>query len=212
MPKRTPLASMGASLEACVRRIEASDARVHLFNVTNDYRVPVFGAIILDLSGDCCGSFSGYGAHLNAEVAAARAISEAAQARCCYISGARDDLFRRQFLFMKRIDQAKVDQMFNELEPGSLISEFRTLNFPDVKTELRYLLKFIRQFGVTEVYVKELGSYLDGAVQVVRVISPQCEPFRFDHWTPGFRCINYAHRKMKALKEKEKEGENWKTA
>jgi ribosomal protein S12 methylthiotransferase accessory factor len=182
-----------------VRKIESANLRLHLFDITNDYMVPVFSAIILDLSGRCAGTFGGYGCHLNAEIAAVRAITEAAQARCCYISGARDDLFRRQFLLMKRMDQAKLHDMFSELPVGNPLSDYRDITFPDVRTELRYLLKLIRQFGISEVFVKEMGSYLDGAVHVVRVFSPQCEPFRFDHWTPGLRCLSYAQRKIKSL-------------
>jgi len=199
---RSPLAAVSEKIETCIRQIEAADLRLHLFDITNDYMVPVFSAIILDLSGRCAGTFGGYGCHLNAEVAAIRAITEAAQARCCYISGARDDLFRRQFLLMKRMDQAKLDEMFNELPVGSMLSDYRRISFPDVRSELRYLLRLIKGVGISDVFVKEMGSYVNGAVHVVRVFSPQLEPFRFDHWTPGLRCLSYAQRKIQALIEK----------
>lgn len=205
---RTPLIDLPPKIETCVRKIESANLKLHLFDITNDYQLPVYSAIILDLSGQCAGTFGGYGCHLNAEVAAIRAITEAAQARCCYISGARDDLFRRQFLLMKRMDQHKLDAMFNQLPAASPISEYRVLSFPDVRAELRYLLKLIRQFGVSDVFVKDMGSYVGGAVHVVRVISPQCEPFRFDHWTPGLRCLTYAQRKINELKEEREE--SWK--
>ena len=211
---RCPLIALPPRLEACIRKIDGANLKLHLFDITNDYKIPVFSAIILDLSGACAGTFGGYGCHLNAEIAALRAITEAAQARCCYISGARDDLFRRQFLLMKRMDQHKLHGMFEQLPMARPISEYRVLDFPDVRSELRYLLKLIRQFGVSDVYVKEMGSYLDGAVHVVRVISPQCEPFRFDHWTPGLRCLSYAQRKIDRLIEatqEEEKGEEWKT-
>jgi ribosomal protein S12 methylthiotransferase accessory factor YcaO len=103
--------------------------------------------------------------------------------------------------------------MFNQLTVGAPLSEYRTLDFPDVRSELRYLLKLIRQFGISDVFVKDMGSYVDGAVHVVRVFSPQCEPFRFDHWQAGLRCLSYAQRKINELKEtasKEIEkGEEW---
>jgi hypothetical protein len=61
-----------------------------------------------------------------------------------------------------------------------------------------------------------MGSFLDGTVHIVRVISPQCEPFRFDHWSPTLRCLSYAQRKVKSLSEKvtvnQEEGEEWKEA
>jgi YcaO-like protein with predicted kinase domain len=199
---RTPLVGVPPRIETCIRKIEGANLKLHLFDITNDYKIPVFSAIILDLSGHCAGTFGGYGCHLNAEIAAIRAITEAAQARCCYISGARDDLFRRQFLLMKRMDQHKLHEIFGELSMGAPLSDYRVLHFPDVRTELRYLLKLIRQFGISDVYVKDMGSYVDGAVHVVRVISPQCEPFRFDHWTPGLRCLSYAQRRFDELANK----------
>lgn len=205
---RTPLIDLPPRIETCLRKMESANQKLHLFAITNDYEIPVFSAIILDLSGQCAGTFGGYGCHLNAEIAALRAITEAAQARCCYISGARDDLFRRQFLLMKRMDQHKLNEMFGELPVGNQLSEYRVLDFDDVRTELRYLLRLIRQFGVSDVFVKDMGSYVNGAIHVVRVISPQCEPFRFDHWTPGLRCLSYAQRRIDELKEEQEE--EWK--
>jgi YcaO-like protein with predicted kinase domain len=213
MPHRTPLAGLPDRVDILVRQLEAASVKLHLFDITNDYRVPVFGAILLDHSGQCAGTFGGYGCHVNAEIAAIRAITEAAQSRCCYISGARDDLFRRQFLLMKRMDQEKLDDMFNELPLASPLVEYRDVSFPDVRAELRYLLKLIRGHGVNEVFVKELGSYVDGMVHVVRVVSPQCEPCKFDHWTPGLRCLSYAERRLNELAKQaqpQEEGEQWK--
>jgi ribosomal protein S12 methylthiotransferase accessory factor len=211
---RSSLVSAPDKIETCIRKIEAADLRLHLFDITTDFQVPVFSAILLDLSGRCAGTFGGYGCHLNAEIAALRAITEAAQGRCCYISGARDDLFRRQFLLMKRMDQAKLHELFNELPIGSPLSDYRTTSFPDVKSELRYLLRLIKGVGVSEVFVKEMGAYVKGAVHVVRVFSPQCEPFRFDHWTPGLRCLSYTKRKLDQLAtagRPTEEGEEWRT-
>ena len=215
LPKRTPLIDLPPRLETVVRRIEAAKVRLHLFDITTDYRVSVFSAVLLDLNGNVAGTFGGFGCHLSAEIAAIRAITEAAQARCCYISGARDDLFRRQFLLMKRMDQQKLDKMFEELPPGSPLSDYRVTHFSDVRTELRYLLKLVRQFGVSEVFVKDMGSVLDGLLHIVRVFSPQCEPFKFDHWTPTMRCLTYAQAKISALArvpKAEDQGEEWRNA
>jgi len=220
MPTRVPLIALPEPVEGLLRKIETARLKLYLFDLTNDYQVPVFGVMLLDLSGNCAGTFGGYGAHLNAEIAATRAITEALQARACYIAGARDDMFRRQFLLMKRLDQNRLDQMFSELASGNPISELRTLHFQTIKEELRYLLRLIKGVGVSEVYVKELGSCLDDQLYVVRVISPQCESAKFDFWQPGLRCLSYAKRKMGELAkqgkekvtepEEDEEGEEWK--
>jgi len=214
-PGRVPLIALPKPIEELVRRIESARLKLYLFDITNDYQIPTYSAIILDLSGNVAGTFGGYGAHLNSQVAAIRAITEAIQGRACYISGARDDLFRRQFLLMKRMDQDRLDQMFSELSLGPAIIEHRKLEFNDIKSELRYLLRLIKSRGVSQVFVKEIGSYLEDSLRVVRVFSPQCEPHAFDFWQPGLRCLTYARRKMAELaaqaKEPEpEEGEEWK--
>jgi len=221
VPTRCPLAGLPPRLESAVRKIEAAKLRLHLFDITTDYSVPVFSAILIDRSGNCAGTFGGYGCHINAEIAAIRAVTEAVQGRCCYISGARDDMFRRQFLLMKRMDQERLDQMFSELPMGGPLPEYRVVNFPNVQHELRYVLRLIKQHGVSQVFAKELGSFLDDRIKVVRVFTPQCEPFRFDHWTPGLRCLTYVKRRLDALskitepkvtEEEDEEGEAWKNS
>lgn len=209
LPKRMPLVNLPPRLELVVRRMEEAQLKLYVFDCTTDYSVPIFNATILDLSGQGSGTFSGYGAHLDAEMALARAIAEAVQSRVCYISGARDDLLRRQFLLMKRLDQVKMDKMFGQLKLGSSLPEFRKLSFPDVKTELRYLLKLLKSRGVSDVFVKDFGMH--GPLNVVRVLSPQCEPHRFDHWAPGLRCLSYAQRRMQSefSQQVEEEEEKW---
>jgi len=209
-PKRTPLDNLPERLGQAIGKIERAKIKLHLFDISNDYQVPVYCAMLLDHSVAQAGNFAGYGCHLNAEIAAIRAVTEAVQGRASYISGARDDLFRRQFLIMKRLDQIKLDKMFLELEQGSSINEYRVLHFDDVKTELRHLLRLIKTRGISQVFVKDMGSYLDGAVHVVRVFSPQCEPFKFDHWSPSLRCLSYVGRKIESLTEQAAEGEEWK--
>lgn len=219
LARRVPLYGLPEELEELVHKLEEAKLRLHLFDVTTDYQVPVIGSMLLDLNGNCAGIFTGYGAHLNIRVAALRAITEAVQSRAVYIAGARDDLFRRQFLLMKRVDHHRLDQMYNELELSCPLNEYRQIEFNTVKEELRYLLRLIKSRGVSEVYVKELGVRND--VHVVRVFSPQCEPYRFDYWEPSLRCISYAKRKMAELakqgkekvtepEEDDEEGEEWK--
>ena len=211
LPKRVPLVHLPEPIEALVRRLEQNQLKLHIFDCTTDYAVPIFNATLLDLSGRASGTFAGYGAHLDAETALARAVCEAIQSRVCYLAGARDDLLRRQFLLMKRLDQEKMDKMFSQLKLGGSISEYRKLVFPDVKTELRYLLKLLKSRGVSDVFVKDLGEH--GPLHVVRVFSPQCEPHRFDHWAPTLRCVSYAQRMLSSElvnnNDQEQEDKKW---
>jgi ribosomal protein S12 methylthiotransferase accessory factor YcaO len=60
-----------------------------------------------------------------------RAILEAVQSRACYLAGARDDMFRRGFLFMRQNDQGPDIRFLQSLpeEPPDLerfpVSSFR---------------------------------------------------------------------------------------
>lgn len=76
-----------ASLAA---RIEAGGAQLSLVNVPNRFDIPCYTAYVW--SEDFPVITIGYGAHLAPDVAASRAITEAAQSRLAGIVGSRDDL------------------------------------------------------------------------------------------------------------------------
>ena len=84
-----------ASLQTLAARIEASGAAIELYDLTafTPGRIPTFSAFINEsdfLRG--AGSLRGAGTHPSSVVAASRALTEAAQARCVMISGSRDDM------------------------------------------------------------------------------------------------------------------------
>ena len=82
-----------ATLEhPAVRAIERAGLKLFLFYCTFDIPIPVYWAIITDPSWRHCG---GWGAHIDPHIAAERAVLEAVQSRAVVISGARDDLERR---------------------------------------------------------------------------------------------------------------------
>lgn len=86
-------ARLPAALSALVQKIERADLQVYLRNVDNCFGIPYFHAVIIENSEhaavNICG---GYGVHPIKEVAAVRALAEAAQSRLSTIHGGRDDL------------------------------------------------------------------------------------------------------------------------
>ncbi len=84
-------------------RIEAAGLTFRLFDMTSDIGIPCLSAIIAD--ADILGAKEpryhdvtvGHGAHPDPRRAAIRAVTEAAQSRLTYISGARDDVFPETF-------------------------------------------------------------------------------------------------------------------
>ncbi|MGE0548241.1 MAG: YcaO-like family protein [Kofleriaceae bacterium] len=84
-----------ATCRALIDRVIAAGARVFLWDL--DGMVPSIGCAIMEDPREpawrALGIYEGFGAHPVPAVAAARAITEAAQTRLTYIAGARDDFF-----------------------------------------------------------------------------------------------------------------------
>jgi YcaO-like protein with predicted kinase domain len=84
-------------------RIERSELELRVFDITSDITIPTFAAVLGEtgivtrrapLFHDAT---IGYGAHPSPKRAVIRALTEVAQSRLTYISGARDDLFAETF-------------------------------------------------------------------------------------------------------------------
>jgi YcaO-like protein with predicted kinase domain len=73
-------------------RFAAAGIDVAVFDVTSDLGIPAFLALIDDATGTTGAPELGCGAHPAPEVALARALTEAAQARATFIAGAREDI------------------------------------------------------------------------------------------------------------------------
>jgi len=111
-------------------RIENAGLLIRLFDITSDIGIPCFVAIIgpreaadatfcrfVDMS-------QGNGAHPHPVRAAIRAITEAAQSRLTFISGARDDIFPEAFLRplpeeTRRLFEAKPKPLDMKREPAA---------------------------------------------------------------------------------------------
>lgn len=88
-------------IRALAERVRAAGLQCHLRCTENEFGVAYFSAYILE--GDECAPLSvaaGFGLHPVREIAAVRALAEAAQSRLTAIHGGRDDI-------MKRISWAK---------------------------------------------------------------------------------------------------------
>ena len=101
------------SLHPLVAKISQAGLCLYLLSCSQDINIPVFWVLLVHPWGGA-GAYFGYGCNLSAHVAAERAILEAIQGRCVYISGARDDILRRDFLKQRNVDPRL---FLRELEP-----------------------------------------------------------------------------------------------
>lgn len=158
-----------------------------LFDMTNDLQVPAFKCILCDPTDNSAGMFAGHGCSLNAYTSAKRALLEAAQSRACYIAGARDDLFRRQFLLLKATDQKKVIEQLSAIPGLTSMRLFVDCDYPTIEAEWKTLVDRLTTFGISEIYTKVLYENHDPDFTIVRVVTPQLEPPRFEHYKMGPR-------------------------
>jgi YcaO-like protein with predicted kinase domain len=112
-----PRVEIPAILEPIQTKCSQASLKLYLFGTHVDIPIPSFYALLADPYTET-GSFAGWGCHLSNEVAAERAILEAIQSRAVYISGARDDISRRDFFSNQKSDPKET---VNVCERGELL-------------------------------------------------------------------------------------------
>jgi YcaO-like protein with predicted kinase domain len=96
------------------KRCQEAGQRLFLFSCTADIELPVYWALLVDPEWR---SFGGWGCNIDPWKAHERAILEAIQSRCVYISGARDDMdrrdpdFQRQKNFIQTLDALPIQHV-----------------------------------------------------------------------------------------------------
>jgi YcaO-like protein with predicted kinase domain len=151
-------------------------------SATTDVGIPTYRASIQDpLEG--VGSFVGYGSALDPDVAIVRAITEAAQGRCIVVAGARDDIFEMQRRAAVRMARRIAQQPVGELQPRRDVDRSTGSIIGDIETSIDRL----RRAGFDRVLVHRYSGEGD-PVQVVRVLVPGLEGYKFGYYTPGPRA------------------------
>ncbi len=178
-PKRLATAVDPASLrdpvvDCLAGRFHENGLVLRLFDITSDLAVPTYAAVLAEegilqrqspLFHDAT---IGYGTHPVAARAAIRALTEAAQSRLTYISGARDDLFA---------------ETFTRPLPKETLALFKARPQPakpypapagDAAALLAWCLERLAAAGIAPVVAVPLG---DGAlpVCVVKTVAPDLE-------------------------------------
>lgn len=132
-----------------------AELEFRLFDITSDVGVPTFAALVgpaHELRTNTARYVEvtyGCGTHILPERAAVRAITEAAQSRLTYISGARDDVYREVF---ERPLPARIRGLF-DARPVRVDTDAlpQLPDFPSVLDRLRAV-------GIREVFAVPLGD------------------------------------------------------
>lgn len=168
---------------------DAAGLQTGLWDVTSDTGVATLMCIILD--PDPAGGHLGLGSgtHPDPVVALARALSEAAQTRLNYISGAREDLDAAEYAAAGRAEKtAAAEALLAAAKPQRAFSAIARSIQPTLQEDLDWLLARLDAVGIREVATVDL-TRPEFAIPVVRVVIPGLEaPHDDATYTPGPRA------------------------
>lgn len=145
----------GLVQELC-ERLHRADLKVVLMWLQSCISVHTFWAVLLDRSAFNHSSMVniGYGTHLSVSVAAARAITEAAQTRAAFIHGAREDL--PETAYEPTDSHQRLFACFDGLQSKISWRTLRDMAGYDLLQDYRYLLGRLREAGYENVFRVDL--------------------------------------------------------
>lgn len=171
-----------ASIEAAgldeLRRVRAAGAAAALIDITSNIAVPAVACLLCDDPPNPFRALPvalGIGCHPAAEVAASRAITEAAQGRLTVIAGSRDDLTSADY-GKKRwsADAAEMRAAVVGGQPRRLLQDLPSWSSDTISGDIERCMGLLLDQGLDQVLVVDLTIDRLG-VPVVKVIVPGLE-------------------------------------
>lgn len=173
-------------------RLAGADLTVRVWDVTSDVDVACFYCLVVGHGDDPADPELGSGCHVAREVALLRALTEAAQARITYITGARDDFLAEDYSPRGRARRWQMCQDVLEGPPPR--RDFRaapTRATASIDEDVTWMLERLQAVGSEEVVVVDLTKFELG-IPVARVLVPGLEgPDKGDRvdYAPGPRAL-----------------------
>jgi YcaO-like protein with predicted kinase domain len=173
-------------------RFARADLQVRVWDVTSDVGIACFYCLVVGRGDDPADPELGSGCHPSRDVALLRALTEAAQARITYITGARDDFTSDDYSPRGRARRWQESQAALHGSPPR--RDYRRVPTRDTERldeDVAWLLERLRGIGSDDVVVVDLTKP-ELAIPVVRVLVPGLEgPDKGDRidYAPGPRAL-----------------------
>jgi YcaO-like protein with predicted kinase domain len=184
-------ADIGSSLAGeTIERLNHAGLKVAAWDIASDIRLPAFHCVIVDAADPDGHPGTGTGCHPDKDVALARALFEAVQVRAIYISGGRDDLYRREYEVehMRSFRSAIVRPAGLADAAQRRFSELPSRSAEYFEDDLLRALDNLSAAGCPSVITVDL-SQPESGIAVVRVIVPGLEGPLSDNAEPGARAM-----------------------
>ncbi len=148
---------------------------VMAWDARSDLGVPCFLALICDRESEPGVAEFGGGAHPAPEIALLRALTEAAQARLTFISGAREDIGDDAYTRAAQTDrQAQARAIIDAQAPALAFSQIKSCETETFAGDITVTLDRLAEVGITEVLTVDIG--IPGLpFAVVRTVVPGLE-------------------------------------
>lgn len=189
---RLDLASVDDPIcQEIIGKLERAGLSVAVWDVTSDIKIAAFACFIVPREESAmwhCSAAVGHGCHPARQVALARAVTEAAQARLTLISGVRDDFGREIYDELLGPDVLRAARQRSSTSvPTRLFRDIPHWDGETFEEDVEWQLNCIRQAGLRRVVVIDLTKPEFG-LPVVRVIVPGLEPMFAPGYVPGRRA------------------------
>ena len=182
----SPEAFENSCVTELARQVERAGMLLRLFDVTSDIGIPTIAAYIAEASvleamaPRYVDVTFGCGTHVDAAKAALRAITEAAQSRLTYISGARDDVYPETYLRPLPEDIKRLVA----IRPGALSPKRNA-------SQSKSIVQLLERRGLSRLYSIRLSEPGLPFV-VVKILAPELEN------PPGDRKFRHGARAIAA--------------
>lgn len=178
-------------------RYAAASIDVGIWDVTSDVGIPAFFVLIMDqVNADStvmARPANGKGCHTAKAIALSRALTEAAQTRLTYISGARDDLADEDYdtaAQRENVRQCRALLDAPSPPPAMDFGELPDWRSPDFATDLSRILSALREIGIEQAIAIDLAPD-SPEVSVARIVVPGLEgPDEHPACLPGPRALS----------------------
>ncbi|MGA2572662.1 MAG: YcaO-related McrA-glycine thioamidation protein [Candidatus Methanomethylicaceae archaeon] len=170
-------------------RLEAASVKAYIKDITSDVGIPTFAAAMDDeVTKDPALLSLGVGTHLVPEIAALRALTEAAQSRLTTIHGTREDTFKAEYA--RRIGYDRLKRInrrwFAPSEERVRLADLESRASNDFLVDIEYTVKRLGGAGLREVIVVDLTRENVG-IPAVRVLVPGLAVYALDKERTGNR-------------------------
>lgn len=186
-------ATLPATARSWVERLLGAGLDVTVQDITTDLGVATFCATITDYSfpspaGPITLHSPGWGAAVNAEAAALRAVTEAVQSRLGAVQRARDSFN----VFHTGARRASRSERLRRLQASHRLPFGRTPSFEnaDLRADLEHLLGCLAAAGLDRVVATDL-TRPDLGIPVVRVRVPGLACYSVNRRRIGWRCLRH---------------------